>query len=328
MASGVISAAREQRWLSYGLLLIALWFTLMLLVIKVWIGWATHSLGLISAALHTLVTGFSLLLSLITLSTPYACHRELWGHGRLESSLTLIMAGFLGFASCNLLVMAGQEVRYLLAKTTVAPNLLANSMASWVTPAPFQIDLAVFQVLGGISAIAFLLALIGRYQAKVVNNTHLGFSFNQSLVDAGVMWGILLGWLGMAAGLRWLDLALTGMVILMVMVSSYRLLNRQLPALLRQVAIAPEALTRSIRQVEGILHCYGLQSRGLVGRQIYVEMHLILHPECLTVAPIIIDRVERIICQHYGPAQVVVHIDGDRLPSDKPTAKKNKPIEK
>jgi len=86
--------------------------------------------------------------------------------------------------------------------------------------------------------------------------------------------------------------------------------------LMKQMAIAPEALAQTIHQVEGITHCYGIQSRGVVGRQVFVEMRLILHPECMSVARTIAERVERVIRDRYGPAKVVIYIDSDRPKSD------------
>ncbi|MGC8715207.1 MAG: cation transporter dimerization domain-containing protein, partial [Leptodesmis sp.] len=99
-------------------------------------------------------------------------------------------------------------------------------------------------------------------------------------------------------------------------ITGWQVLNRQLPSLMQQVAIAPEALTAAVRQVEGILHCYAIQSRGLVGRLVYIEMRLILHPECMTVASTIAARVERVIRQQFGPVKVVLHMESNHLTRD------------
>jgi len=82
------------------------------------------------------------------------------------------------------------------------------------------------------------------------------------------------------------------------------------------LAIASEALAQTIHQVEGITHCYSIQSRGVVGRQVFVEMRLILHPECVSMARTIAERVERVIRDRYGSAKVVIYIDSDRPKSD------------
>jgi hypothetical protein len=63
--------------------------------------------------------------------------------------------------------------------------------------------------------------------------------------------------------------------------------------------------------VEGITHCYAIRSQGVVGRQVFVEMRLILHPECMSLARTIAERIERLIRDRYGPAKVVIYIDRD-----------------
>ncbi|HEY9655292.1 MAG TPA: cation transporter, partial [Crinalium sp.] len=62
--------------------------------------------------------------------------------------------------------------------------------------------------------------------------------------------------------------------------------------------------------------CYGIQSRGVVGRQVFVEMRLILHPECTSIARSIAERVERAIRDRSGPVKVVIYIDSDRPKSE------------
>lgn len=36
------------------------------------------------------------------------------------------------------------------------------------------------------------------------------------------------------------------------------------------------------RQVGGVTHCYQIQSQGIVGRFVYIQMHLIIHSEFAT----------------------------------------------
>ena len=126
---------------------------------------------------------------------------------------------------------------------------------------------------------------------------------------------VLIGLIGVWRGYRWLDPAIALFMVLTCLTSFWRILNWQLPSFMQQVAIAPEALAQTIHQVEGITHCYDIRSRGIVGRQIFVEMRLILHPECMSIARSIAERVERAIRDRYGPAKVVIYIDSDTTES-------------
>jgi divalent metal cation (Fe/Co/Zn/Cd) transporter len=207
------------------------------------------------------------------------------------------VTGFVGFAGCNLLGLAGYEFDQLFNAPTSQTTVITASLV---------------QLLAAMTAVGLCSGFFGRYQARLLDSWSLAFSFNQSLLDAGLMVLIVAGLVGVSLGIGWLDPLVAALVVLLTLVSGWQVINRQLPSMMQQVAIAPESLIATIRQVEGILHCYDLRSRGMVGRLVYVEMRLILHPECLGVAQSIAERVERVIRHHYGPVKVVVHIDGDR----------------
>lgn len=301
VSEAVAGGTRNRGWATYRIAFVALWLTLMVLAIKVWVGWATRSLSLASEAIHTLITSFSLLLTLLALFAPYSNKREPLGHTRLESGLTLLLVTFLGFAYCLLIGIAAQQIGFLGGDNGASSALV-------------QVNTPILQLLSGVTIASFCFGLIGRYQAQLLENSMLQFSFNQSLQDTGLMALVVFGLLGIKSGLNWLDPFLTLLILLVASFNVWRIINWQLPFMMRQVAIAPEAIAKTIRRVEGILHCYGIQSRGIVGRQVYVEMHLILHPECRSVAPAIVQRIEWLICQHYGPAKVVVYVDEEPSP--------------
>lgn len=301
VSEAMAEGTRSKRWANHRIAFVALWLTLVMLAIKVWVGWATRSLSLASEALHTLVTSFSLLLTLLTLFTPYASKRAPWGHTRLESGLTLLLVTFLGFSYCLLLGIAAQQIGFLGGAQTGSSTVV-------------QVNGPILQMLSSVTIASFCFGVLGRYQSQLLDNPMLQFSFSQSLQDTGLMALVVFGLFGVQNGLGWLDPLLTIFILLVASFNVWRIVNWQLPSMMRQVAIAPEAVARTIRRVEGILHCYGIQSHGMVGRQVYVEMHLILHPECKSVAPAIVQRIEWLICQHYGPAKVVVYVDDESSP--------------
>lgn len=91
-------------------LLIMLWLTLFVLSVKVSVGWTTRSLSVLAESLHTLISSFSALLSLLaTSATDRPIGREIYGHGKRETILTLLLTGFLGFACINLLWMTANQ---------------------------------------------------------------------------------------------------------------------------------------------------------------------------------------------------------------------------
>lgn len=296
-----MAEAQGRRRTTGRVLLASLWLILLVLIVKVWIGWATQSLSLMAESLQTLMNGFSILLSTIAITSRYPASREVGGHGRLEAVLALLLAAFMGFVCLSLLVVSVQQLE------TIAQD--ANLL-------PVRMSPPLFQLLGVVTATNFCLACFQRYESGLLESHALRFSANHLFQDTWLMLPVLAALVGVGRGYPWLDPLLAMLLLFAAVCNGWRVLNWQLPSLLKQMAIAPEALAQTIHQVEGITHCYGIQSRGVVGRQVFVEMHLILHPECVNVARSIAERVERAIRDRYGPAKVVIYIDGDRPKSD------------
>ncbi len=289
-----MSEAQGRRQASRQVLLASLWLTLLVLAVKVWIGWATQALSLVAESLHTLIDSFSILLSVISISSSFS-ERGGWGHGKLEATMTLLLVAFLGFACLSILAVSASQLEAIASHST---DLL-----------PVKINALLLQMLGVVMAISFCVAAFELYEARVLESAALRFSANHLFQDAWLMILVLVGLVGVSWGYTWIDPALAIAMVVTAVISCWRVLNWQLPSLMHQIAIAPEALAQTIHQVEGITHCYAINSRGIVGRQVFVEMHLILHPECIGIARSIAERVERAIRERYGPAKVVIYID-------------------
>jgi cation diffusion facilitator family transporter len=296
-----MAEAEGRRRASRQVLLASLWLTLLVLVVKVWIGWATQSLSLLAESLQTLINGFSILLSAIATATRYPASREVGGHGKMEASIALILAALMGFACLSLFVLSLQQLQAIAQGT----NLVLVRM-----------NAPLFQLLGVVLATNLCLACFQRYEAGILENTALRFNAVHLFRDTWLMLPVLVGLLGVGRGYLGLDPLVAIVMVGLAVYHCVRVVHWQLPSLMKQIAIAPEALAQTIHQVEGITHCYGIQSRGMVGRQVFVEMHLILHPECMSIARTIAERVERVIRDRYGPAKVVIYIDGDRPKSE------------
>jgi divalent metal cation (Fe/Co/Zn/Cd) transporter len=290
-----IAQVQSRRWIGRSLGWGALWLMVMFLAIKLWLGGAMGSLSLMAGALLTLITCFSLLLNLFSWVSPQSAHQAAFGHSRSESGLILILIGGIGATSFNLLSRAGQQ--------------LFGGAGNPAIAATVPLTLPLFQLLVSITVISLILGITGYYQAKVLHTSLLRSSFRQCLVDGGVMVVILLELMGRKLGMFWLDPVLAAVIVIMALVAGWQLLDRQVPSLLHSMAIAPEALTATVCRVEGVLHCTPMQIRGLVGRLVYIEMQLTLHPECMTVADTIAARVERLLHQQYGPVQVTLYLE-------------------
>jgi cation diffusion facilitator family transporter len=293
-----VDEGQNRRILVRQVLLVMLWLTLLILAVKVWAGWATASLSLLAESLHTMIDGFSTVLSLIAVASPYrSSGREIWGHGKLETSLTLMLVAALGFSCFGLF---GWSLLQLMTMPTLSALL------------PVQIKLPLLYLLAVVFLANVGLAGFERHLASRLESSALRWNANHILKDAWLTLLLLVGLVGVWRGYRWLDPLMAIIMVWMAGVSCWRVLNWQLPMLVRQTAIAPEAISQMVRQIQGVTHCYHIQSRGIVGRQVFVEMHVILHPEFAGAAQWIMEQIEASIRDHYGPVQVLIHLERGR----------------
>ncbi len=288
-----------QRRISYRLLLTTLWATLLLLTVEAIGGWANQSLTLLAESLHTLVDGFSTVLSLVAVTSPQRqMGREVWGHGRVEVAGTLILCAFLGFTGVSLLLIALRQV--------------IGGLTGGATPFPVAIDSAVLRFTAAMVILNVALGIYASYQARSLSSQALKLNTRHFLADAWLSIVIVGVLLAIWQGQRWLDPVFALVLLPLVGRSLWRVLNEQLPMLLRPTAIAPEAISHIATQVEGVTRCTRIRSRGMVGRQVWVEIHLVLHPEFVESAETIGEQIDAQLRQRYGPLRTQVWVESAR----------------
>jgi cation diffusion facilitator family transporter len=288
-----------QRRISYRLLLTTLWATLLLLAVEAIGGWACQSLTLLAESLHTLVDGFSTVLSLVAVTSPQRqMGREVWGHGRSEVGGTLLLVAFLGFTGVSLLLVALRQV--FQALTGVADPFL-------VVMAP-----PILRFTAAMVIINVALGIYSGYQARNLQSLTLKLNTQHFLADVWLsilMLGVLLAiWQNQ----RWLDPIFALVLLPLVARSLWRVLNEQLPMLIKPTAIAPEAIAHLVHQIDGVTRCTRIRSRGMVGRQVWIEIYLILHPECEEFAETIGEQIEALLRQQYGPLRTQIWVESAR----------------
>jgi cation diffusion facilitator family transporter len=291
-----MNEAGHQRRASYRLILMILWSSLLVLVIEVTAGWVSHSLCLLAESLHTLIDVFSTVLSYVAVASPQrTIGREIWGHGRGEAGSTLILSAILGFSGVSLLLIAVQQFQSALMREVV--------------PFPVEITLPLVQLMAAMVAMTLTLTLVSAYQGRYLNSLALRLNTQHLLGDAWLSIGLLLGLVAIWRGYRWVDPLFAIALIILTVISFWRVINAQLPMLLRPTAIAPEAISQIACQVEGVTRCTRILSRGMVGRQVWIELHLALHPEFMGMARTIGERVESALRNQYGPVNAMIWVE-------------------
>lgn len=276
---------------TYQVLFVSLWITVMVLVIKLWLGWATDSLSILAEALHTMLDSLSTLLSLVALSAKSKLGwHNVWTHGKREMIGLLAVVSFLGFSSISLMIMAAHSLE------------LANQESVALTSQAMQMLVAIIIV-------TFSLVIFKRHRSSVLESSLLQSNVQHTLRDLWLTVLVFLGLVGVHFGYTWLDPVLAILLILMLIGSAWQLIKWQLPLMVEQVAIAPEVLSQMAKQVEGVSHCYRAQAKGIVGRHVFIELYLGVHPEFMGIARTIAQRIEGMIRNRYGPVKVSIYIN-------------------
>ncbi|MGB3295039.1 MAG: cation diffusion facilitator family transporter [Phormidesmis sp.] len=291
-----MNGSGHQRRVSYRLLLMVLWATLLVFAVELTAGWVSQSLCLLAESLHTLIDVFSTLLGLIAVSSPQrTLGKEIWGHGRGEAAGALILSAVLGFAGISLVLIAFSQFESLLQTTQGA----------------FQVEVTLPLIILIWTMVALMLTavLVAAYQSRGLHSLALKLNTQHIMADAWLTWVVLIALVAISRGYTWIDPLLSIALVALAVKSLWQMLQQQLPMLLKPTAIAPEAIAQIACQVEGVTRCTRILSRGMVGRQVWIELHLALHPEFMVIANTIGERVERSLREHYGPVRAQIWLD-------------------
>ncbi len=281
-------------------LLITLGLNLLVMVLKAGVGWATGSLSLVADALHSVTDSANNVLGLVTshLALPHPDRDHPYGHQKYEAVGALGIAAFLGIACFEILQGAVERILH-------------------PSPAVVKISAVELWVLLLVLGVNIFVAFYERGVGRRVQSPLLLADAQHTMSDIWVTIGVLAGLLGIwILGWQWLDVALSFPVALMVVSSGWSVLRENLPWLVDEVAIAPEAIHAIAMQIPGVVNCHDIASRGVVGRQVFIEMHLIVAAPDVETAHRITEAVEDSLEERYSPVRVMIHVEPPAYISD------------
>lgn len=272
-------------------LLITLLLNLLVMGLKIAVGLWTGSLSLLADALHSVTDSANNILGLVTnqLASPEPDREHPYGHQKYEAVGALGVAAFLGIACFE--ILKGTFERLLMGATPV----VLTSGALWI----------MLLVLG----INIIVAVYERRVGVRLGSKLLIADAHHTMSDIWITIVVIAGLIGVWRGLHWLDIFLALPVAILVLHSGWIVLSANLPWLVDEMAIAPEAIHREVMKVSGVLNCHSIASRGLLGRQVFVDMHLIVEPTDVVSAHNITEVVEQTLEQVFGPIRVTIHVE-------------------
>ncbi len=280
-------------------LIITLLLNIFVLILKAIVGNLTGSLSLLADALHSVTDSANNILGLIAsrFSSPVPDREHPYGHQKFEAVGALGIAAFLGIACFEILQGAIERIIYGGKTVRIsAPEL-------WI----------LLVILG----VNIFVAFYERREGKRVGSPILIADATHTMSDIWVTMTVIAGLIGVWLGYQWFDIVLAFPVALMVFWSGWMVLKENLPWLVDEIAIAPETIHAIAVAVPGVVNCHDIASRGVVGRQVFIEMHLIVDAGDIETAHHITEEVEKRLEERFNPARILIHVEPPSYKSSK-----------
>ncbi|MBA3717637.1 MAG: cation diffusion facilitator family transporter [Actinobacteria bacterium] len=264
-----------------------------LIALKLIPGITTHSLGLISEALHS---GTDLVAALLTffaigVAIRPADRAHAYGHGKAEHLAALAEAGFLVVAS---LFIIWRGISHFVGRTE------ATVEAKWYALAVIG---AVIVIDAGRMIVSLRTARRYRSAALQSNALHFGSDLVGSIA-------VLIGLVFVRAGFRDADSAAALFVAVLVIVAAARLIRRNVDVLMdRAPAGAYEAAQAAIQDIQPPVQLRRLRIRQAAGRH-FADVVIGVAPDAVVgqghaAADAVEDAIERALPE----TDVVVHVE-------------------
>ncbi|AFZ05454.1 cation diffusion facilitator family transporter [Oscillatoria nigro-viridis PCC 7112] len=286
-------------------LIITLLLNLLVMAIKAGVGWLTGSLSLLADALHSVTDSANNILGLVTnhYANPQPDRDHPYGHQKFDALGALGIAVFLGIACFE--ILSGAVERLLKGGTVVkiSPNEL------WI----------LLLVLGINIFVTFYERRVGQRLGSAILVADAQHTMSDVWVTIMVIGGLIGVWQGEVWNmpqLQFLDVFLSFPVAVLVFSSGWKVLRENLPWLVDEMAIAPEVIHAIAMEVPGVVNCHSIASRGLIGRQVFIEMHAIVDAVDVETAHRITEEVEARLEERFSPVRILIHVEPPAYKSD------------
>ena len=272
---------------------ITLGLNLLILELKLGLGLTTGSLSILADALHSVSDSASNILGLIAMrfANPHPDWDHPYGHSKFESLGALGVAGFLIVAGIEILGSAVKRLWSFRDAESIEVNNV--SLITMIIVLGVNIGISVYEAKRGKALNSKLLLADARHTMSDVWIT--------AVLLAG-MWGIRLGW-------AWLDIVLAFLVAGLVFWSAWEVIEENIPFLSDRVAIPAREIMKVVTDVYGVLNCHSISSRGVIGQEVFIEMHLIVAPREIDAAYKIVETVEQRLQEKYGSVHATIQLE-------------------
>lgn len=264
-----------------------------LFVLKLLLGWVTHSTALVASGLHSLsdmATDF-VVLGGLRISRRPADASHPYGHGKFETlvggSMAFVLFGGALFILWEALLKPAKSVTPSLGWTVALAALLSLASKEWLYRTTVKVG-------------------------KEYHRSSLVANAWEHRSDAFSSGAVLIGGVCASFGLSWVDRAAAVVVAVLIGVAAGRILRNTLHELM-EGALSPrerEKVVEAIQGVQGVKGWHKLRTRR-AGQWAFVDVHVQVDPHLSVVeSHAIASQVEKAVRAALGgEVSVVVHIE-------------------
>ena len=285
--TGPTHAAAVRRTLG-----VILGLNLVVVAIKVAVGWRTGTLAVLGAALESALDTLNNVIgmALVTLAARAPDDDHPYGHDKFETMGALAIVGFLSISCFELLREGVQKLR---RQEEPRP------------PEPIELALLAATLLVNVFVVVY-----ERRRGRELRSNFLLADAAHTSSDTYVTL-LALASMGLSlAGLGRFDAALAIVVAMIIAVSGYRILKGTIPILVDERAVDAEEIRRVVRGIPRIGEVRMVRSRYAASGLLFAELTIVVDGDS-TVAEAheLADEVEARITRQLGASDVTVHVE-------------------
>ena len=265
---------------------------LVVVAVKVAVGWRTGSLTVLGAALESALDTLNNVIgmSLVTLAARAPDDDHPYGHDKFETIGALAIVGFLSI-SCFELLKEGVEKLRLQEEPR--------------PPEPIEIGL-----LGATVLVNIFVVWYERRRGRELRSAFLLADAAHTSSDTYVTLLALASMLLAGAGLGRFDAALAIVVAIIIAISGYRILKGTIPILVDERAVDAEKIRALVRTIPKISEVRTVRSRFAASGLLFAELTIVVAGESTVAeAHALADEVETRISAELGASDVTVHVE-------------------
>jgi cation diffusion facilitator family transporter len=263
-------------------------YNVLVLIIKLIVGLATHSLAIIGDAIHSLtdVLNNVVIWLVMRVAGKPADKDHPYGHRKFETMAV--------FALASLLVVLAVELILHAFRSEPEP----------IVSEPWGLGLMVLVLL-----LNLMISWWERHWGQKLGSDILLADAQHTLVDAITTILVIVSWQLSALGYVWLDQLCAVGVAGLVLYFAYGLFHKVVPILVDGFAIDPDVLKKAVAQVAGVKQVRQVRSRWIgdskaVDLVIAVENHL-----SITESHDIAHLVEDMLVERFKVADASIHVE-------------------